>query len=112
MQAASEGWYVSGCCVQGARWDHASGTIVPPEPHDTLTTLPVLLIRADPLSETDASLSSGTGIHVFDTLERKRVLGSIVIPPVQEHMDRSAPSGPSPQWTLRVAAFFVDPEVV
>ena len=111
MQAASEGWYVSGCCLQGARWNHASGTIVPPEQHDTLTPLPVLLIRAVPLPGTDASLSSGVGIDVFETLERKRVLGSIVVPPVHEHMDRSALSGPSPQWTLRVAAFCVDPEL-
>ena len=84
---------------------------MPPEPHGQLSPLPVLLIKAVPLSETDAGPSRGISIDLFENLERKRVLGNVVVPTRHDDVDRRAPSRPSHQWMLRVAAFCIDVQV-
>jgi hypothetical protein len=109
VQCASEGWYCCGLSLQGARWSHVSGSIVPPEPQgQDLSPLPVLLIRSVSLPEASTVKSVAPGrsikVDIFETMQRTTTLAAVELPVLDEvSIDRKA-SGASHQWMLRVAA--------
>ena len=75
-EAPSEGAYVHGLCIEGARWDKASGSLRDSIPGELHTPMPVIWIK--PVTSDKFTLKNFYACPVYTNMQRANVYSPMV----------------------------------
>ena len=102
-EAPNEGVFVHGLCIEGARWDKASGSLRDSIPGEMHTPMPVIWIK--PVTSDKYTLKGAYACPVYTNMQRANVYSPIVSTFTLRTKE------PAYKWTLASVALLLQDEL-